>query len=341
MPLRLGVAVAIGVALNCRPSFAAEPASPSAQFTGRWVLEYRASVREVPLGQTLKTSTGSTLSDYRMSYSAQTFLEVQKDGKLVIETANGQFRHIAESQAAEGTKADYHFYAAGTLNGTGEFTNGVLKLKLEWKPGEGTGTSSGKTITKSVITEPVTSEWELKPAEPWAKTIPEWRRKALTYSGQKTTKMPQKLFDCPPLPFIERLQVVKLPVADLEVSAKASPETGVQGGTCALSITVKNLGPDECPGGSLRVVLPPGTKVTLPKGIAKTPSLYHTLKIPIEKLPKDAVVTVKVEYEEAGEKKPAAADAYVAVMAHVSSVAYDPNQSNNGTFVTTIFKAKK
>src|SRR5262249_20298319 len=160
-----------------------------------------------------------------------------------------------------------------TINGVGQFTNGLLKLKLEWKPGEGNGTSSGKAITESLITEPVVSEWELKPVEPWPKAIPEWRRTALTYSGEKSTKMPQKLADCPPLPLLERLTIVKAPTADLEVSIKADPESGTLGGICKLTITVKNNGPDESPEGTVRVVLPPGTKVVAPKDIGKKADL--------------------------------------------------------------------
>jgi len=320
-------------------SRAAEPAGSLGQFQGRWIVDFHAFVM-LPDGAPIRTDNGANFSEYRIFFAGQGAFETAKEGTVSFEIMDGRFYHLAKWEAADGTKGDYQFAGSGTLKGSGQFVGSALKLKLEWKPGEGAGTFAGKAITQSVISDAVASEWELKSVEPWAEATPQWRRRALTFVGQQMSKMPQKIGDCPTLPLVESLEIVKAPTADLEVNVKVSPESGVAGRNCALSITIKNLGPEESPGAIVRVVLPPGTQVISPKDMTKKADVFDTLKLPIEQLAKNAVTTVNVEYGVAGEKEPATKSAEILVLAHVTGTGYDPNQANNGRFIRTQFNPK-
>jgi hypothetical protein len=168
----------------------------------------------------------------------------------------------------------------------------------------------------------------------------EWQDVA-AFSGSRSSMMPQHLAGCGPLPLVEQIEIYKAPSADLEVAIKDDPDPGLFGGKCALTVSIKNLGPDACPPYELNVSLPPGIFVTLPKDAETVSGGYTTLLFPRDDLAKDAVATVKIEYVQAGMPPPNQKEVSVAAVATVTSRAYDPNPVNNGHIEMTTFREGK
>src|SRR5262249_39119083 len=162
---------------------------------------------------------------HNLWFTGRTSFEVQKDGKVLCELIDAHVHHLATWKSSDGASHEYRFDGAGCLKATGQFKSGALAIRLEWQTGDGTGISLGKTVTQSVMTEPVVSKWELKPTDPWPEAIPEWRRKALTYFGRRESSLPRLPAEWPSSPLSQQLLLVKAPKADLEVVAKAGAES--------------------------------------------------------------------------------------------------------------------
>ena len=129
--------------------------------------------------------------------------------------------------------------------------------------------------------------------------------------------------------------------ADLEVSINDDPDPGLLGGTCLLTVSVKNLGPDPCPTFELNVSLPQGIVVTLPKDVNTVSGGFTTLQFSQDKLAKDAVATVKIQYTQTSKLPPNQKEICVTAVATVTSFVFDPNPVNNSDIETTKFREKK
>lgn len=348
--------------LSVSPPVAAdEPRLEKDWFAGPWDLDYQALVL-LPDEPKLKTNQGTEFSDYVLSFTAQARFIVEKDrvvtvldptaslkkepanekgGKVIFEQRGARFFQRAQWKTPAGAASDYSFSAAGALQGNGQFAAKALELNLEWTTLDGRGTSGGQRISKPVGVHTWKSKWTLKPETPAKSDLVGVTSPKLVLAATRSTPMPQQLAGCPPLPLLERVSIVRAPTADLEVTAKSDPDPGVLGGKCALTVTIKNLGPDRCSSCELNVSLPPGILVTRPKDAKTVSGGYTTLLFPLDNLAKDAVTTIKIEYVQAGKPPPNQKEVSVAAVATVTSRAYDPNPVNNSHIELTTFREKK
>ena len=343
------------------PACGDEPRLEKDWFAGPWDLDYQALILRSDEPK-LKTDRGDEFSEYVLSFAAEAQFFVEKDrvvtlldpadplktkpvnekgGKVVFEHQRAQFLHRAQWKTSAGAASAYTFSAAGVLKGSGQFAATALDLNLEWTTLAGHGTSGGQRIDKPVGVHAWKSKWTLKPQSPPKSDLAGATTPTLVLTGTRITKMPQQLADCPPLPLFERVSIFRAPTADLEVTAKVDPEPVFLNGRCALTFSIKNLGPDLCPSSELNVSLPAGILVTLPKDAETVKGGFTTLHFPLEKLAKDVVVTVNIEYVQDGAPPPGQKEVSVAAVATVTSRAYDPNPVNNGHIEVTTFREGK
>lgn len=344
------------------PVAADEPRLDEDWSAGPWDLDYQALVLR-PGKAKLKAESGTEFTEYVLSFAAQARFVVEQDkvmlqlkeepgpaaqpekreqpGKVMFEHRQAQFFHRALWKTADGAASDYAFTADGVLTGSGQFAAKSLELNLDWTTLDGRGTSKGQRIAKPIGVHTWKSKWTLKPETPAKSDLAGVTTPKLVLAATRTTLMPQQLAGCPPLPLLERVSIVRAPTADLEVSVKDDPDPGALGGKCALTVSIKNLGPDPCPSCELNVSLPPGILVTLPKDAKTVSGGYTTLTFPLVDLAKEAVATVKLEYVQAGKLPPGQKEVRVAAAATVTSRAYDPNPVNNGHIELTTFREKK
>ena len=312
-----------------------------------WIVRYTARAHPSPdrekreaITWPIKTAAGTALERYNLSFDASGLFVSESDGKIAF-TQDGTFRHEAAWKAEDGKAKDYLFNGRGTLIGKGEIDAAHLKLKLEWKSGPGRGKSSGKPLAAPVADHANTSEWDLKPTKIRVRFGTAKWQEVPGYSGSRSTMMPQHLAGCGPLPLVERIEIYQAPSADLEVAIKDDPDPGVVGGKCGLTVSIKNLGPDPCPPFELNLSLPKGILVTLPKDAQTVKGGFTTLLFPLEDLAKDAVTTVKIEFQQVGELPPKQKEVSVASVATLTSRVFDPNPVNNGHIELTTFRETK
>jgi len=311
------------------PIVAAAP--PSQPFAGPWIVQFRAVVASAAEG--IRTEQGTVLSRYYLSVSDRVSIQVPPDGKVSFENRQARYHHQAQWKTAAGETGDYRFGGGGVLKGSGQFANGTLKLHLEWTTGKGSGISAGQRISKPLATPEMKSDWVLKPVPPADQ--PGGGGKKLAFSGHRLTTMPQQIAGCPPQQLVETVYVVQAPVADLEVAVAGPKDPLAADGTCTLSVTVKNLGPDESQETLLRVVLPnEGELVSASEGGAEHAGF---VVVPVGILAAGDSRKAEVVYRLSG--KPSDETTWVWALAHISSAAVDPHPENNGAFQPTTFKA--
>lgn len=289
-----------------------------------------------PVTWPIKTTAGTTLESYDLSFDASGLFVAEGDGKIAF-TQEGTFQHQANWKADDGKSNDYVFHSRGTIVGQGEIDASHLKLKLDWKSGTGRGKSSGRPIASPVADHANSSEWDLKPGKIRVRYGSADWQEVDGFSGSQSHMMSQHLAGCDPLSLVEQIEIYQAPTADLEVTAKADPEAGALGGKCALTVSIKNLGPDSCPPCELNVSLPQGILVTLPEDAETVKGGYTTLQFPLVDLAKDGVATVKVEYVQSGELPAGQKEITVTAVANVTTRAFDPNPVNNGHIELTKF----
>jgi hypothetical protein len=310
-----------------------EAAPPRQSFAGPWIVQFRAVL--TPDARDIRTEQGTTFSEYFLSFSDRVLCQVPPDGKVSFENRQSRFHHQAQWKTAAGETGDYRFGGTGLFKGSGQFADASLKLHLEWTSGKGSGKSAGQKITKPVGTHEMKSDWMLKPVPPAAQ--PGAGGKKLAFSGQRITSMPQQLAGCPPQQLVETVYMVQAPVADLEVAIAGPKDPLAADGTCTLSVTVRNLGPDESQQTMLRVVLPnDGELVSASEGGAAPADI---VVFPVGILAAGATSKAEVVYRLSG--KPRDETTWVWALAHISSAAVDPHPENNGAFQPTTFKARE
>lgn len=335
------------------PANADEPRLEKDWFVGPWDVDYQALVL-LPNEAKLKTDRGTEFSEYVLSFEAQARFVVEKDrvvmrsktagptakyepindkgGQVILEQRHARFFHRAHWKTADGAASDYAFTATGVLQGSGQFAAKALELNLEWTTLDGQGTSGGRRIAKPVGVHTWKSKWALKPETPAKSDLAGVTTPKLVLAATRTTPMPQQLAGCPPLPLLERVSIVRSPIADLEVKAKDAPDPVPASKARTLSVTVKNLGPDDSLGTVLRVVLAEDAKFLSAGEARPLKAEGDILTFNLDKVANGASVKfdIRLEYEAA--KTSEAKAAAPTTLIHVSGAGYDPNQANNGHF---------
>jgi uncharacterized repeat protein (TIGR01451 family) len=283
---------------------------------------------------------GNTFSDYHLSFVSRQTFPAGNDGKLSIHDAQASFHHRAVWKSADGKEGEYKFAGTGTFHGSGQFVGQTLNLDLTWTSGTGPGKANGQLLDETAGAHSGKSEWTLKPVTMTVRFGSGDAKEIVGYAGSRRSIMPQQLAGCPPLPRIERVEVYRLPTADLEITSRANPVSIRPGGGRTLKVAVKNVGPDPAHGVELSMLLPDGARVISPAEYKNQLAGLQPLAIALNDLAKGGKVDVEIQYEAAADEPIDMIDAELITLVFVSSASYDPNHGNNGHFDRTTLKAK-
>jgi hypothetical protein len=293
----------------------------------------------VPCKKPIKGDRGDVFSEYRLSFDCRGVIQVAKDGKVSLADDKAAFHHQAKWTTAEGKAADYLFGGKGALRASGRFEGEALKLNLQWTSGAGRGAASGKRIDEPVAVHSGKSEWTLKPAKIKVAFGSGEANSVQGFTGIRRSMMPQSLAGCPPLPLVERIEVYRLPTADLAVTAKATPPVEA-GGPMTLKVTVKNLGPEPAHGIELNLHLPVQAKIVAPKRHeSRQPGLLPLIHA-MNDLPSGASADFELVVQNTAQPEGNAPQAEAAILVQVVTDAYDPNPANDEHFDEMLWKAK-
>jgi Domain of unknown function DUF11 len=330
-------------------------------FAGPWDIDYQAMVLPHDEGK-LKTDQGAEFSDFVLSFSAQARFIVAKDrivnrsttepgpsskweqidekgGRVIFHQRRPQFFHRAHWKTPGGEKSDYVFTSSGVFQGSGQFSAKALELNLEWTTLDGRGMSGGRRISKPVGAHAWKSKWTLQPDTPAKSDLAGVTTPKLILAATRVTPMPQQLAGCPPLPLLERVSIVRAPMTDLEVKAKDAADPVPASKTRSLAVSVKNLGPDDSFETVVRLLLPSGAIFISAGEVLPDRVEGEILTFHLDKLTKDASVKLDIRLEYPVAQKSEVKEA-ATTLVQVSGAGYDPNQGNNGHFVTAGLAAK-
>jgi hypothetical protein len=282
----------------------------------------------------ITTKEGNVLDHYDLAFNGRATLVISPEKKASLVGDRATFLHAAKWKNAAGQEQDYRFAGAGALRCSGQLEGELLKLQLEWAVGVGAGSVSGKPLTKPMAAPQAKSDWSLKPAKVQARFGPGEPREVAGFAGVRRTTMPQELAGCPPLTLVERVEIHKLPTADLEIALLDTRDPAAADKRVGLKVTVKNLGPETAHGVELSLLLPEGAKIVSPKELENREPGLGPVSHALGELAKGATTEWEIAFED---NSPRAADVKTVestALARVSTLAFDPHPGNDGKFVS-------
>lgn len=133
--------------------------------------------------------------------------------------------------------------------------------------------------------------------------------------------------DCPPLPLVERVSIVRAPTADLELKAKKFEKPDSGRGRYLLTVSLTNLGPDSSPPSPLSIVLPDGAVHDLAgENVAAYSDNFVSLLLPALAAKESQQIEIPFALDAAPD---VLAEGGYLIFAEVKSAAHDPNPANN------------